>query len=178
MIGWLVDCLVDCWLIDWLVDWLIGWLLIDWLIDRSDQLINWVIYSLFICLFSYLFLLFLCLFIYKFICLFINYIYLFALNYLAMTKYPFLTSQRKKIYNALQLLEYLNVYLPFWVNIVIENQLIWIILFKLCFANTSDTGIFPPLPPLGPRLESCRGHYVDWVFSPYLTVCVFRGTIL
>ena len=34
---------------------------------------------------------------------------------------------------------------------------------------------------VGPRFESQRGHYVDWVFSPYLTAWVslgFPGIIL
>ena len=33
--------------------------------------------------------------------------------------------------------------------------------------------IFPCLPRLGPRFESRRGHYLDWVFSPYLTAWDF-----
>jgi hypothetical protein len=28
------------------------------------------------------------------------------------------------------------------------------------------SGIFPPLPPQGPLLESHRGHYLDWVSVP------------
>ena len=31
-------------------------------------------------------------------------------------------------------------------------------------------GIFPHLPPLGPRFESHLGHYVDVVFSPLTAV--------
>ena len=31
---------------------------------------------------------------------------------------------------------------------------------------------FLVFPPLGPQFKSLRGHYVDWVFSPYLTAWV------
>ena len=42
------------------------------------------------------------------------------------------------------------------------------------------SGLLPCLQPLGPQfnLKSHRGHYVDWVFSPYLTAWVFPGIIL
>ena len=39
-------------------------------------------------------------------------------------------------------------------------------------------GIFPCLQPLGPQFKSHQGHYVDWVFSPYLTALVFPGIFL
>ena len=38
--------------------------------------------------------------------------------------------------------------------------------------------VLPCLPHLGLRFESHQGHYVDWVFSPYLAACVFPGIVL
>ena len=32
------------------------------------------------------------------------------------------------------------------------------------------SGVLPHLPPQGPHFESCRGHYVGWLFSPYLVI--------
>ena len=54
----------------------------------------------------------------------------------------------------------------------------------LCLAMTYLTsgwsgwwsGIFTSPPPLGCRLESSRGYYVDWGFSHYLAVWVFSKT--
>ena len=34
-------------------------------------------------------------------------------------------------------------------------------------------GVFPRLPALGPQFEFHRGHYVNLVFSPYLTAVGF-----
>ena len=38
--------------------------------------------------------------------------------------------------------------------------------------------IFPRIPPLGPKFESRWGHFVDWVFSLYLTVWVFPEILI
>ena len=40
------------------------------------------------------------------------------------------------------------------------------------------SGGFPRLRPLRPRFQSRQGHYVEWVFSPYLTAWVFPWIII